>query len=476
MQSVAGLSRIHCEKKDTHFSMDNEKEYQQALDFLYSFVDFSLSRQLQYSPEKFNLLRMRRLLELMENPHLDFPVVHVTGTKGKGSTCAFIASILKQAGYQVGLYTSPHLLDYAERIQVDQKPIQHEDLVGLLNELKPMIQQVPDITTFEITTALAFCYFARKHVDIAVLEVGLGGRLDATNVVDPLVSVITTISYDHQAVLGNTLAAIASEKAGIIKPGRPVVTSSQQMDAIDVLADVAARNGSPVIQVGRDVHYASTRHNLDGQECWIWTDEDQARMDHYIETGSADGWKPDIYQIPLLGAHQLENATTAYCAIRMVQSSGFKITEEAIQKGMANVFWPCRFEILSKEPYIVLDSAHNRDSALKLRISLDDYFPDKEVILIFGASEDKDVRGMMIDLIPRVNQVIATQSVHPRALAADEIVKYVHQMGRKAQVILPLEEAFQRAKQIARKDQVILVTGSIFLAAAIRGIFSSDRL
>lgn len=452
-----------------------EQEYQDALDYLFSFVDFSLTRQLQYSPEKFNLTRMVKLLDLLKNPHQAYPVVHVTGTKGKGSTSSFIASILQHAGYRVGLYTSPHLVDFAERIQINQQPIPHADLVQILSEMKPRIDLVPEITTFEITTAIAFLYFARAKVDIAVFEVGLGGRLDATNVVDPLVSVITTISYDHQGVLGSSLTAIAGEKAGIIKPGRPVVTSSQTGEAMDVLVQTARERGSALTRVGRDVHYTSIRHDLAGQECWIWSDEDQPRMDQFLEQGSADGWQPQKYWIPLLGAHQLENVTCAYSTVRMVQSSGFIIPDSAIQAGLEKVSWPCRFDVISKDPMIVLDSAHNRDSALKLRLTLDDYLPGKGVVLLFGASEDKDVNGMLIDLMPRVDRVIATQSIHPRALAAGEIVNFTHQMGRKARAILPLEAAFEHALQTVRQDQVILVTGSIFLAAAVRDIWMAGK-
>jgi dihydrofolate synthase/folylpolyglutamate synthase len=197
--------------------------YQEALDYLYSFVDYSLTRSFRYTPDKFDLGRMVRFLQLLGDPHQSYQVIHVAGTKGKGSTAALIASTLRAAGYKTGFYTSPHLQDYTERIQVDGQPIPPGDLAALVEELKPVVAQIERLTTFEITTALGFLYFARQKVDVAVAEVGLGGRLDATNVVDPLVSVITSLSLDHMAVLGDTLPKIAFEKAGIIKPGRPVV-------------------------------------------------------------------------------------------------------------------------------------------------------------------------------------------------------------------------------------------------------------
>jgi dihydrofolate synthase/folylpolyglutamate synthase len=212
--------------------MTDETLYQQALDYLFSFVDYSLVRSLRFTEGKFDLGRMGQFLELLGNPQNDYPVVHVAGTKGKGSVCALCASGLRAAGYRVGLYTSPHLQDYAERIQVDGQPISHDELVALLEEIKPSIEKVHELTTFEITTALAFLYFSRKKVQAAVVEVGLGGRLDATNLVDPAVSVITTLSYDHMAVLGDTLDKIATEKAGIIKPSKPVVSAPQKDEAL----------------------------------------------------------------------------------------------------------------------------------------------------------------------------------------------------------------------------------------------------
>jgi dihydrofolate synthase/folylpolyglutamate synthase len=447
--------------------MDLDTRYQAALDYLYSFVDYSLTRQLTYSPEKFNLNRMFRVLELLGNPHKRYPCVHITGTKGKGSVCAFTASILKEAGYKVGLFTSPHLIEYTERIQINGVPVSREAFVEQLEQVKPLVDEVPGLTTFEITTALAMLVFANQEINIAVFEVGLGGRLDATNVVDPIVSVITTISYDHQSVLGNTLTQIAGEKAGIIKPGKPVVTSNQTGEAMEVIERVANEKGSSLRIVGRDAHYASVSHSLEGQTFWLWSPDQQKKMDAYLDQ-SDPNWKPAQFEVPLLGAHQLENATTAYLAIQALNEAGMKFTDQAIHEGLRRVQWPCRFEVVSKKPMVVLDSAHNRDSAQKLRITLDDYLPGRNVILLFGASEDKDVRGILTDLLPRVSQIITTQTIHPRAMDASTIVQLVHQMGKPARAILPFEEAYQTAVSLAGDDQVVLVAGSIFMAAAAR--------
>ena len=451
--------------------MNIEQDYQKVLDYLYSFVDYSQTRQLVYSSEKFNLDRMTDLLEIMDNPQQAYQVVHVTGTKGKGSVSALCASAIQYAGLKVGLYTSPHLIDFNERIQVNGEPIPHIKMVALVEKLKPQIARVEEITTFEISTAMAFQYFADEKVDYAVVEVGLGGRLDATNVVNPAVSVITTISYDHQAILGNTLAEIAAEKAGIIKPGLPVVISAQTSEAQSVVTRIAEEMKSSVTLVGRDILHRPLEHNLEHQTFQIWSSAEQGLMDEYIEGGETNGWEPETFDIPLLGAHQLDNAATALAAIKVLQKTDNRISNSAISRGVNAVKWPCRFEIISHQPMVVLDSAHNRDSALKLRLTLDDYLPGRGVVLLFGASEDKDVPGMLSELMPRVDQVIATQSIHPRALEAGKIVEYVHRMGKKAQAVIPLESAFYAALELANDNQVVLAAGSIFLSAAIKEIW-----
>lgn len=313
--------------------------------------------------------------------------------------------------------------------------------------------------------------FAKRKVELAIFEVGLGGRLDATNVIDPVVSVITTISYDHQAVLGNTLTQIAGEKAGIIKPDTPVISANQTGEALDEIIRVAGEKSAPMKIVSRDIFYAPKEHSLDGQTFWLWSPEQQPKMDLFLENGPEADWKPDTYHVPLLGAHQLENAATAYLTIQQVKEAGFQVPDEAIRQGFKNVVWQCRFEVVSRSPIIVLDSAHNRDSAQKLRITLDDYLPGKEIVLLFGASEDKDVKGMLTDLLPRVDQIIATQTTHPRAMEASSIVQLVHQMGKPARAVIPFEIAYHQAVDMASAGRVLLVTGSIFMAAAAREVW-----
>ncbi len=450
---------------------DIEIKYNEALDYLYSFIDYSLQRSFRYAPEKFNLERMRSLVKELGNPQQAYPSIHVAGTKGKGSVSALCASALREAGYQVGFYSSPHLHDYAERIQINGKPIPHADLVRIIAEIKPFVEAIPELTTFEITTALAFYYFAQQKVTAAVFEVGLGGRLDATNVILPEVSVITSLSYDHTHLLGNTLAEIAGEKAGIIKPGVPAVFSPQKDEARLVLEKIAAERSSPVIQVGKDYLYSPQAHSLDGQAIYIWERSEQDKADAFLDQRNTDSWKPRYLNISLLGQHQAENAATAYAALKTADRYGLSIDEVAIEKGFGSVSWPGRFEILRPEPPVIVDSAHNRDSALKLRLTLDEYFPGRPVVLIFGASEDKDIEGMFTELLPRVQNVIATKSVHPRAIDPHKLVELAHKHGCGARIAQDIETALSEALHLAGGEAIVLAAGSIFVAAAVREVW-----
>jgi len=426
---------------------DCERVYHSALDYLYSHVDYSLKRASELARADFNLERMHALMALLDHPEAHYPIVHVAGTKGKGSVCALAARGLQAAGYRVGLYTSPHLLDFAERIQINGEPIAHATLAQLVEQVKPAVARIPNLTTFEITTALAFLHFARQNVNAAVIEVGLGGRLDATNVVLPRVAVITSISYDHTAVLGDTLAKIAGEKAGIIKPGVAVVSAPQKEEALEVLLEVSRRCHAPFTQVGREVIFQMTRHSLDGQSF---------RLLH-------KGEPPLDLDIPLLGAHQVENAATAFAAL---MASGLEVSPQAVQKGFAAVKWPARFEVARREPPVIFDAAHNPDSFARLRQSLDDYFPGRPVYLIFGASEDKNVPGMLAEMRPCLKRVFITRSEHPRALDPQHLLGVAQQAGLSCELQLPVEAALARALEESEKDgSIVLSAGSMFVTA-----------
>lgn len=448
--------------------MELEAAYQETLDYLYRFVDYSLTRSFRYSPDKFDLGRMRVLMERLGNPQDSYPIIHVAGTKGKGSVTAMCASALRAAGYRVGHYTSPHLHDYTERIQVDGEPISHQDLVDLVAELKPHLEKVPELTTFEITTALAFLHFARHKVNAAVFEVGLGGRLDATNIVIPKVCVITSLSYDHTQYLGETLTEIAGEKAGIIKEGIPVVLAPQKDEARLTIERIAAERNAPLFEVGRDYLFTPLSHSLVyGQSFQIWP---AAQIDN-----ASDSEEATRLQIPLLGYHQVENAATAYAALQVARTTGLSIEEADIRRGFSQVVWLGRFEVLQQAPPLVVDSAHNRDSALKLRLALDDYFPGRPVILVFGASEDKDIEGMFAELMPRVSRLIATRSFHPRAIEPERLVELAQRYDRPAQIIIEVEDALEEALRVVDGDAMILATGSLFIAAATREVWYKRR-
>jgi len=429
---------------------DTETAYNKALDYLYSFVDYSLKHSSELAKAEFNLDRMFALMEELGDPQAKYPIIHVAGTKGKGSVSALCASALQAAGYRTGLYTSPHLLDYCERIQVDGEPISHGQMIELVEEIKSSVAKIPKLTTFEITTGIGFLAFAKQNVQAAVFEVGLGGRLDATNVVTPKVSVITSLSYDHMAVLGDTLAKIAGEKAGIIKEGVPVVSSPQKEEALQVLERVATERSCPFILVGKDIKFERLASSLDGQT---------VRISDSIRHLTLD------VRLPLLGTHQIENAATAYVALK---TGGIEISDEAIQKGFAEVKWHARFEVVRREPPVIFDSAHNEDSFVKLRQTLEEHFPGRMVTLIFGASEDKNIPGMFAVMKPKIKRLIVTRADHPRALEPEKIVEQAEQAGLESEALSPVESAFWRALELSEKDgSIVLSAGSMFVTAEV---------
>jgi dihydrofolate synthase / folylpolyglutamate synthase len=430
---------------------DLEASYDSALDYLYSFVDYSLKHSSELAKADFNLDRMHMLMAELGNPQDRYPTVHVAGTKGKGSVCALIASGLHAAGLRVGLYTSPHLLDYAERIRIDNVPIAHAALVDLIEKIKPVVAGIPKLTTFEITTALAFMYYAQEHVDAAVIEVGLGGRLDATNVILPKVAVITSLSYDHMAVLGSTLGQIAGEKAGIIKPGVPVVSAPQKEEALQVLERVAAERKAPFTLIGREVTFEALGHSLDSQALRVVHGDDAY-----------------TFTIPLLGLHQVQNAAVAAAALWELRTQRIGVPDAAIEQGFADAQWPARFEVVRREPPVIFDSAHNQDSFARLREALDDYFPGRGVYLVFGASEDKNVPGMFREIRPRTRRMFITKSFHPRALDAEKISELADQAGIPYEISPSVENAFSHALELAEKDgSIVLSAGSMFVTAEV---------
>ena len=430
--------------------------YPQTIAYLHSLMDYEKTRIERYAPDTLDLSRVERLLAAAGNPHTQFPAVHLAGTKGKGSTAAVIESCLRAAGYRTGFYTSPHLHTFRERIQVAGHKITREEVVALVDEVRPLIERTPGVTTFEAITAIGFLYFCRSEVDVAVVEVGLGGRLDATNVLTPEVSVITSLSLDHTYLLGDTLGEIAYEKAGIIKPGVPAVSAPQRAEAIKVLEAISRGRGVPLTEVGRDWDYEPGPADMDGQAFTV----------RLVTDGGSE--LDGEYWMPLLGRHQLENGTSAIAALDVLRQRGFHVPVEAVRAGLRDVHWPGRLEILSREPSLVVDCAHNPYSAQVLRRALEEWFPGQRWVLIFGASADKDVAGMLEALLPISEYTIVTRSDHPRAAAPIELADVVASVGGGAEVSVNMRKSLRRGLAVMDPGSGLLVTGSIFLVADAR--------
>lgn len=434
----------------------NSQKYEQALQFLNGLVDYSHIPNLQFAADKFDLQRVRDLLALMGNPQNAFPIVHVAGTKGKGSTAAILASILRAAGRRVGLFSSPYLFDICEQIRVDEISIPRDELVNLVEALKPLLEKVSGITSFEALTAICFQYFKQQKVDVAVVEAGLGGLTDATNVIDPLLSVITSISYDHTGVLGNSITDIAAHKAGIIKPGRPVVVAPQPFDEAEgSIIEASTRMGTAVTWVAKEVKTREISHSLEGQR-------------FEIEFNGVEEGLDGEYDLALLGRHQIDNAATALCAVRVLNSHGFWISRENAACGLMSVCWPCRFEVVQRDPLIILDGAHNVDSAQKLTQSIHDYLEGRPVLMVFGASVDKDLKGMLEVLLPGVERAIFCKSAHPRAADPALLVELGQSWPVPQETCKDVSTAVARAISLAEKNTAIIVTGSLFTAADAR--------
>lgn len=428
-------------------------QYQEALHYVLGFTDYE--RTPGYSAN-FDLRRMEELLAKLNHPHLTTKSVHVAGTKGKGSTAAMIASILSAAGYRTGLYTSPHFHTLRERIRLDGKLITEEEVTLLTEELRPQIEAVNrygvygQLTTFEILTALAFCYFREKNSDFQVLEAGLGGRLDATNVVTPEVCVITSISFDHMEVLGNTLSQIAMEKAGIIKAGSAVVSPPQTFEAAKIIEQVCQEKGAKLIEVGKDITWQKKGHSLSGQIFQVRSANNEYEL-----------------AIPLLGEHQLENATAAVAAIEVLVSRGVRISLRDVVIGLEQLSWPGRLQVLQHSPLFVVDGAHNADSARRLTEALQQYFQFDRIIFIIGTSVDKDTAGIVKELSSLPGTFIITRSRHPRSTNLSRLAEEFAAIGLAFQVVDKVSEAIEQALAKAKANDLICATGSLFVVAEV---------
>jgi dihydrofolate synthase/folylpolyglutamate synthase len=430
--------------------------YAEALTWLDSFQNYEKSADYSCA-ELFSLARVSRLLELLKNPHRAYPVLHVAGTKGKGSTCVLTESVLRALGFKTGFYSSPHLFSFCERIRIHGVPIAENDFAALVEQIKPLAN--PDLTYFEITTVLAFLYFARQRVDVAVIEVGLGGRLDATNLVSPQVTAITPVSLDHCAQLGKTVSEIAVEKAGIIKPGIPVVAGIQPEPAMRVIREIAARQQAPLHSIETQMRWSKIRFGVSGT-----TADLESPVRNY--TGLT---------IPLLGRHQLDNAAAA---IRIVELFlGSKLPDSsAVAKGISSARWPCRFQIEKYENRtVILDGAQNENSAQRLRETVESLFPGKKIHLIAGCSTGKEKLAIARAWQGWPSTVVLTQSNTGRPEPVENLRKDFSEIGCAVTTAETVPQALRQALAVAKPDDLIVVSGSLFVAAEALSFLKSNR-
>ena len=436
-------------------------DYRQSIARLLALVDHE--RNVVTGPRQkaiYDLTRMEVLLDRLGGPHTQVPAIHIAGTKGKGSTAALCDAALCAAGLRTGFYSSPHLHTFRERIRRDSQPVSPEVFAGLMERLWPFHEELKDdpnvgpLTLFEYLTGMAFQCFAEDRTDVQTIEVGLGGRLDATNVLDAGVCVITSISLDHMAILGDTIGEIAADKAGIINPGSSVVIAPQVPEALSpILAACEQKEAAPIL-VGRDLTWEEGESGLDGQHFKV----SSINRDYDL-------------QIPLLGAHQLENATAAVAALEALASHGIEIPQQAIESGFLRVSWPCRMEVLSRSPLLVVDGAHNVYSVECVLKSLSKYLEYDKLILITGFSKDKDVAGMAQALGSEADLVFATASRHPRSLTPGEVAGVFTKAGTKAPVptiAATPADALKMTMECAGARDLVLAIGSLFLTAEVR--------
>ena len=429
--------------------------YIEALRYLYSLADFERSGRFADRPD---VEPVRALLEELDNPHLGRLTIHIAGSKGKGSVAAMCASILQAAGQRTGLFTSPHLNRFPERIQVDGEPVSAEEFAAgietVTSAVKRVQQRMPGraIVTFDVLTALGFLLFRQREVQVQVIEVGLGGTLDSTNVFDSKeCAVITNIGLEHREILGDTVAEIARQKAGIIVAGCAVVMAPQRESAADVIREVAQEKGSTLTEVALACNLRRDSFSSDGQSFRLRT-----------PTGGYQA------KLPLLGKHQLDNAATAIVAVEQLAAAGLKVSEDAVKSGLEKVKWPARIEVIKRRPLVVVDAAHTADSARALRDTLSEYLRINQATLIVGAMGDKDLEGLASAVEPVARRVIATRADHPRALPPEVIGRVFQNLGIETSWEQSVGAAIESALNLSTPSDAIVILGSVALAGEAR--------
>ena len=431
------------------------RSYQKAIGYLFERTDYEKQQRLRYNVTTFNLQRMYNLLSLLGNPHTKIHTVHIGGTKGKGSTATMLAKMLEANGYKVGLYTSPHVVHLHERIMVNSEMISETQMRDLLNRIYAPVEKLSETdppTFFEIMTALAFMHFVDMSVDIAVIETGLGGRLDSTNVIQPQVVGITSLSIDHTQLLGNTIDSIAEEKAGIFKRGVPVITVQQDPLAMQVLKSRAIAVEAPFSVTGGDIDFSlrfetSREH---GPHTRICLTTPTSKFEHL--------------RVPLYGKHQAINCGLALAMLDKLKSMGYEIDNKKAADGLQTVSLAGRMEMICQDPRIMIDAAHNAASIKALIHAIGQNIPYDSMVVIFGCNNDKDIRGMLEKLQYGADKVIFTRSNSPKAASPEELAEmYTEICGKMCQTAASLGQALQLAKNAVSKEDLICITGSFYL-------------
>lgn len=425
--------------------------FSEAIEYLRNLTKFGFN---------FGLGRVQELLRRTDNPHEKLKVIHVGGTNGKGSTAAMLSSILQTAGYKVGFFTSPHLHSYTERYRINGGEIKEDRIADLITRMRPLLEDMVNQgfehpTEFEVSTAMAFLYFWEEQVDLVVLEVGLGGAIDSTNVVTPLVSVITNVAMDHMDYLGNTITEIATVKAGIIKDNSFAVTASDKAEVLDVIRDRCRDTNSRLVVVGTDVTWEIKTSDMFGQTFNI-----KGLKDTY----------PDL-KIYLLGHHQVRNAATALATVEVLIEQGYRISIGEIREGFSLTKWPARLEIVRDQPLVLLDGAHNLDGAISLKNALQDIFKYKKLILVFGMLGDKEREKVVAELAPLADTIIVTKPNNPRAGDWQQIAREAGKYARAVAVIENIHTAVEKGMSIAGPHDLVCITGSLYMVAEARELF-----